>query len=122
VLSGLLELSGDVMMHRLPELICGFPRRPGKGPTLYPVACAPQAWAAGSVFMILQACLGLEISAREHLIYLRYPALPETLNCVRVSGLSVGEAQLDLSFERHAEGVKVHRLRQTGNVEIVELP
>ena len=47
-----------VDLHRLPELFCGFPRRPGEGPTLYPVACAPQAWAAGAVFMLLQAALG----------------------------------------------------------------
>ena len=58
ITSGLLDLSSEVMLHRLPELICGFGRRPGKGPTLYPVACSPQAWAAGSVFMVLQACLG----------------------------------------------------------------
>lgn len=119
VLSGLLELSGEVMMHRLPELICGFPRRPGKGPTLYPVACAPQAWAAGAVFMVLQACLGLEISAREHRLYLHYSTLPEMLNHVKVFNLSVGDARIDLSFERHPEGVKVHTLRQTSDVEIV---
>ncbi|MGA2888854.1 MAG: amylo-alpha-1,6-glucosidase [Terracidiphilus sp.] len=121
ILSGLLDLSGEVMMHRLPELICGFPRRPGKGPTLYPVACAPQAWAAGAVFMVLQACLGLEICAREHRIYLHYSSLPETLDHVKVFNLSVGDAWVDLSFERHAEGVTVQPLRQTGSVEIVYL-
>ena len=63
IFSGLLDLSLFVGLNRLPELICGFPRRTGRGPTLYPVACAPQAWSAGSVFMTLQACLGLSISA-----------------------------------------------------------
>jgi glycogen debranching enzyme len=121
VLTGLLDLSGEVMFHRLPELICGFSRRPGKGPTLYPVACAPQAWAAGAVFMVLQACLGLEISAREKRIYLHYPALPESLNHVEIFNLSVADASVDLSFERRPEGVKVHLLCQTGDVEIVEL-
>lgn len=121
VLSGLLELSGDVMMHRLPELICGFPRRPGKGPTLYPVACAPQAWAAGAVFMVLQACLGLEISAREHRLYLRYPALPQTLDSVKIFNLAVGDSTLDLAFEHHPDGVKVHLLRPAPEVKIVEL-
>ena len=74
ITSGLLDLSSEVMFHRLPELICGFGRRPGKGPTLYPVACSPQAWAAGSVFMLLQACLGLEIRASESRIYLHHAA------------------------------------------------
>ncbi len=58
------EASCHVEMNRLPELFCGFHRRPEtSGPTLYPVACSPQAWAAGSVFMLVQACLGLTIDA-----------------------------------------------------------
>ncbi len=50
LLGGLFDLSIYVDLHRLPELICGFLRKPGEGPILYPVACAPQAWAAGGVF------------------------------------------------------------------------
>ena len=46
-------------MSRLPELFCGFTRRPHRAPTPYPVACAPQAWSAGAVFGLLGACLGL---------------------------------------------------------------
>src|SRR6185437_6439353 len=65
VLTALQELSTYVSLHRLPELVCGFGKRNGKGATLYPVACSPQAWAAGSVFLALQACLGLEVQARE---------------------------------------------------------
>jgi hypothetical protein len=71
--------------------------------------------------MVLQACLGLEICAREHRIYLHYSSLPETLDHVKVFNLSVGDAWVDLSFERHAEGVTVQPLRQTGSVEIVYL-
>ena len=119
VLSGLMDLSQNVNLHRLPELICGFARRPGKGPTLYPVACSPQAWSAGSIFMVLQACLGLEIRARESRIYLRYSALPENLKQVSIRGLQVGNACVDLSFERYSETVGVNILRRTGDVEIV---
>ena len=61
LLEGMKDASVAVEMRRLPELICGFPRRPGEGPTQYPVACAPQAWAAGSVFMLLSAALGLSV-------------------------------------------------------------
>ncbi len=121
VLSGLLDLSENVHMHRLPELICGFSRRPGKGPTLYPVACSPQAWAAGAVFLVLQACLGLEINARESRVYLHHSALPETLEHVKIRNLRVGDACVDLAFERYGETVGVNITRRTGHVEIVAL-
>jgi len=121
ILTGLLDLSSEVILHRLPELICGFARRPGKGPTLYPVACAPQAWAAGAAFMVLQACLGLEICARERRIYLHYSALPEALKHVNVSNLQVDDTCLDLSFERQSEGVDVNIRRRTGDVQVVVL-
>ena len=64
VLSGMFDVSTYVELQRLPELFCGFVRRPGKGPALCPVACSPQAWAAGAVFMLLQASLGLRVHAR----------------------------------------------------------
>jgi glycogen debranching enzyme len=121
ILSGLLDLSAIVNHHRLPELICGFGRRPGKGPTLYPVACSPQAWAAGAAFMALQACLGIEVSAREQRLYLHYSALPENLKQVHLENLRVGGASLDLSFERHSESVGVNVRRRVGDVEIVAM-
>jgi glycogen debranching enzyme len=119
IVSGLLDLSVFIELHRLPELICGFPRRAGKGPTLYPVACAPQAWAAGAVFLVLQACLGLSIHAKESRIYLHHTALPEAIPRVRVRNLQVANASVDLAFERYAETVGVDILRRSGDVEIV---
>jgi glycogen debranching enzyme len=121
VLSGLLDLSTRVNLHRLPELICGFGRRPGKGPTLYPVACSPQAWAAGSAFMVLQACLGLEVEAREARITLHYTSLPDSIKQVRIRNLRMGEACVDLSFERYRESIGVDILRRSGNVDIVSI-
>jgi len=121
ITSGLLDLASEVMFHRLPELICGFGRRPGKGPTLYPVACSPQAWAAGSVFMLLQACLGLEICARESRVYLRHSALPEKLQHIRIRNLKVGNGSVDISCERYADTVSVNILRRSGNVEIISI-
>lgn len=119
VMSGLMDLSGNVMQHRLPELICGFGRRKGKGPTLYPVACSPQAWAAGAVFMVLQACLGLEINATESRVYLHHSALPDSLREVNIHNLRVGNGSVDLSFEKHDETVGVNIKRRLGKVEIV---
>jgi glycogen debranching enzyme len=121
VLSALLDLSLEVQQRRLPELICGFARRPGKGPTLYPVACSPQAWAAGSVFLVLQACLGLEIRALESRIYLHHSALPQELKQVHIRNIRVGNASVDLAFERYAETVGFDILRRDGDVEIVAL-
>jgi glycogen debranching enzyme len=119
ILTGLLDSSIFMDLHRLPELFCGFPRRPGRGPTLYPVACSPQAWAAGAVFLILQACLGLTIRASESRIYLHYPTLPESIGQVRLKGLAVGNSSVDLELRRHAEAVSVNILRRFGDIEIV---
>lgn len=121
ILTGMLDLSLFVDLRRLPELICGFPRRPGKGPTLYPVACSPQAWAAGACFLVLQSCLGLSIRAKESRIYLRHSALPETLQRVEIRNLKVGAASVDLSFERHAETVAFDIPRRTGEIEVVAM-
>jgi glycogen debranching enzyme len=121
VMSGLMDLSENVIQHRLPELICGFSRRKGKGPTLYPVACSPQAWAAGAVFLALQACLGVEIRAEESRIYLHHSALPESLREVHIRNLRVGRGAVDLSFERYAETVGVNIKRRVGQVEIVAI-
>ena len=121
ILSGLLDLSLFLELHRLPELICGFSRRPGKGPTLYPVACSPQAWAAGASFLVLQACLGLSVSARESRVYLRHTALPEALQYVRIRDLRIGDASVDIEFHRHAETVGFDNPRRTGQIEVVAL-
>ena len=119
VLTGLFDASIVVDQHRLPELFCGFPRRPGEGPTLYPVACAPQAWAAGSVFMILQACLGMSIDAPARRLRLTRPMLPAYLNEVRISNLAVGPATIDISFHRHPDDIGISILRRSGEVEVV---
>src|SRR5205823_6688571 len=121
ILSGLLDLSIFTELHRLPELICGFARELGKGPTLYPVACSPQAWAAGAVFLVLQSCLGLSVRARESRVYLYYPALPESLQFVRIRNLKVGQASIDLAFERHAHTVSVDIQRRAGAIEVVTI-
>jgi glycogen debranching enzyme len=119
ILSGLLDLSIFTDLHRLPELICGFPRRPAKGPTLYPVACSPQAWASGAVFLILQSCLGLHIDAHRSRIYLNHTCLPEALPSVQIRNIHVGDASVDLGFERHAQAVAVNILRRQGDVEVI---
>ena len=122
VLAGLLDASIFLDLHRLPELFCGFPRRPGESPTLYPVACAPQAWASGAVFLLLEACLGLSISAPERKLVFSKPLLPPFLPQVTIRDLKVADARVDLLLTRHDEGdVGVNVLSRDGEVEIVLL-
>jgi glycogen debranching enzyme len=121
LLTALHEASTRLELHRIPELFCGFKRRPGDGPTLYPVACAPQAWSAGAVFLLLQACLGLRIDAEARRVELHAPVLPETLESVTIEALAVGGSTVDLALHRHGEDVAVHVARRQGDVAVVTL-
>jgi glycogen debranching enzyme len=117
-LAGLFAASVFVDLHRLPELFCGFPRRPGEGPTLYPIACAPQAWAAGSLFMLLQSCLGIEVDgARQEVSFFR-PVLPPSLPELRITNLRAGHGSVDLLLENHPHDVGLTVLRREGNVRV----
>ncbi len=119
ILTGLFDMSIAVDLHRLPELVCGFTRRPGEGPTLYPVACAPQAWAAGTVFLLLQACLGLSIQGKEGEIRFSKPFLPEFLPAIQIKNLRIGKASVDLAITRAREDVTVNVLRKDEGLDIV---
>jgi glycogen debranching enzyme len=119
ILTGLFDASLFTDLHRLPELFCGFPRQPGEGPTLYPIACAPQSWAAASVFLLLQACLGLSVRGDPPQISFSYPILPPFLQEVSIKNLRVGEASVDLFIRHHAQDVSVNIVRRQGKVEIL---
>jgi glycogen debranching enzyme len=122
VLAGLLDASLFFDLHRLPELFCGFPRRPGEAPTLYPVACAPQSWASGAVYLLLEACLGLSVSASERRVTFSKPLLPRFLKQVTIRELKVGNACADLLLTRHDEGdVGVNVLCREGALDVVVL-
>jgi len=85
---------------RLPELFCGFSRGTGEAPVPYPVACLPQAWAAGAVFMLLQACLGLRIDGWRGVVHLDDPALPTGVDQVSIARLAVGTRFVTLDIKR----------------------
>jgi glycogen debranching enzyme len=110
-----------VDLHRLPELICGFHRRGDEHPTLYPVACAPQAWAAGAVYMLLEASLGLRIDGVHRSVSFSRAMLPEGVEWLRISNLRVGTATIDLRLERHPYDVGVTVLGRDGDLEIVAI-
>ena len=106
-------------LHRVPELFCGFQQDPGEGPITYPVACAPQAWSAASVFLLFQACLGLTIDGPERRVYLTRPRLPASLDELRIHNLEVGDATVDLLLRRHEDDVGVNVLRRDGDVQLM---
>ena len=118
VFTGLFDAASYMELRRLPELFCGFQRRRGRGPTLYPVACAPQAWAAGAPFLLLQASLGLQFDTAQCAIRLCNPRLPDFLNEVVLRNLCLGEASADLAVRRHGANVSVEVLRSDGGIDV----
>jgi glycogen debranching enzyme len=115
---GLFEAATYMDMRRLPELFCGFQRGRGRGPTLYPVACAPQAWASATPFTLLEASLGLQFDPIANEIRLRNPRLPEFLDEVVLRNLRLREASVDLKVNRHDTEVSVEILRRRGQVQV----
>ena len=119
VMTGMFDASLFMADHRLPELFCGFDRRPGSAPTAYPVACIPQAWSSATVFGLLGALLGLSFDPVAKQIKLTRPVLPGWMDECRISNLRLGDAEVDIQLERRDEDVALHVLRRTGNVEVV---
>jgi glycogen debranching enzyme len=114
---GLFDASLQMDLHRLPELFCGFHRRPGEGPTLYPVACSPQAWASGAVFGLIQACLRLSVDAKARRLCVDRAVLPPFLSQLRVTNLELPFGEVDLLFTRQPFDVSVSVLRKGGEFE-----
>jgi glycogen debranching enzyme len=104
---------------RLPELFCGFPRQARLGVTRYPVACSPQAWAAGSVFQLLTASLGLTGEPLENRVTLVNPVLPPWLEWVEIYGLSAARSTIDLRVDHGREAASVELIGRRGDIELV---
>ncbi len=115
---GMFDAAIYMDMYRLPELFCGFRRTGGRGPTLYPVACAPQAWASATPYALLQASLGLEFDPAEEEIRLRNPSLPPFLDEVVLRNLSLGRSTVDLLIRRHGEDISLQVLRNQGHIQV----
>jgi glycogen debranching enzyme len=104
---------------RLPELFCGFTRRTPNRPVAYPVACSPQAWAAGAPYLMLQAMLGLSARAHENLLTINSPVLPPWLNTVELRNLRVGDSTLSLVFRREGDTTSFSMIAKHGKVRVV---
>lgn len=103
---------------RLPELFCGFGRDTSPMPVPYPVACSPQAWAAGASFLFLQTMLGLQPHADRAELELFRPNLPDWLGKVTLTNVRVGDAAVDLLFHRWRGTTSAEVLRKVGDISV----
>ncbi|WP_207486080.1 amylo-alpha-1,6-glucosidase [Arenibaculum pallidiluteum] len=119
LLEALLGAATYMDLRRLPELFCGFRRRSGGSPTPYPVACAPQAWAAAAPVAVLQACLGLGFDPEAGAVTFDRPTLPPSLDIVTLRRISIAGASVDVQLHRHGDGAALSVLRRDGEIRVL---
>ena len=100
ILRALVDAAALMDQRRLPELFCGFQRRRGRAPILYPVACSPQAWASGALFYLVQLLLGLEIDGHARTLRFRDPLIPAWLGHIVLRRIAVGSSFVDVRLDR----------------------
>ena len=116
--SAAFDASVEYESSRLPELFCGFPRRASEGPTRYPVACSPQAWAAATLFGMLGGCLGMQPEPMDGRLRLFSPRLPAFIDWLRIEGLDVGGKRADLLLQRYEESTGVEVTRRDAGLRV----
>ena len=119
VFKALFEVATYQELRRLPELFCGFTRRRHRGPTAYPVACSPQAWAAATPFALLGSSLGLELDHEGNAVRLNDPILPDFLDEVLIHEVRVKASKFDLRLHRHGQDVSLNVLERAGDARIL---
>jgi glycogen debranching enzyme len=119
VATAMFDMAVNVEYMRLPELFCGFTRRAPNRPVAYPVACAPQAWAAGAPFLLLQAMLGISPRASANTVTVNKPLLPPWLNVVELHNLQVGGSSIAVVFRRQGETTGFSLLEKEGDVRVL---
>jgi glycogen debranching enzyme len=119
ICSAIYQVALNEPNYRLPELFCGLSKEYSDKPVWYPVSCSPQAWAAGSMFLMLNSLLGLQSDAIHNTLHVVQPRLPSFLNDVRISGLQVGSSTVDLNFQRSNGRTECTVLQRNGNVQVI---
>ena len=114
----LFSASRYIDLRRLPELFCGFPRQRSSGPTFYPVACSPQAWAAATPLSLLQSCLGLSFDCPRSRVRLDSPLLPSFLDDVSLKRLSLQDAHVDVTLHRRTDDLSVEVSGRQGAIGV----
>jgi len=120
--SAMFDAATHMDLRRLPELFCGFQRQRQRGPTLYPVACTPQAWASAVPFALLAASLGFEFDTHKAEIRLRDPRLPPFLEEITIRGLRLGRSEADLRIRRSSGSVELDVVRSKGAIRFSIVP
>ncbi len=121
VFDGIFNAARQQELRRLPELFCGFIRRAHRGPTPYPVACAPQAWAATAIFGMLAACVGLELTQEHNEIRFRDPVMPDFLDEIIIRNMRLGASYADVRLHRYGYDVTANVLSRRGDAKILIL-
>ena len=119
IFGGLFAASTHIELRRLPELFCGFVRRQGQGPTFYPVACSPQAWAAATPLSLVESCLGLGFDIERGEIGFEQPVLPEFMDEIILRRLSLKGALVDVALRRTGGNVALDVTSRIGDIRIV---
>jgi glycogen debranching enzyme len=119
IFSAMFDAASYMDLRRLPELFCGFLRRQHNAPTQYPVACSPQAWASATMFALLQATLGLKLSAGSGEISFYRPVLPDFLDRLHIRNLRLNGGSADVLLHRHGTDVTMTQTRRDGDVSVV---
>lgn len=121
IFEGLFAASTYIDLRRLPELFCGMSRHRAQGPTFYPVACSPQAWAAAAPLSLMQSCLGLGFEPQASQIIFNEPRLPAFLDEVRLRHLTVGNGSADVAVRRSGQQVLVELVQRRGDVRVLTI-
>ena len=119
IFQALVEAATYDEFRRLPELFCGFQRRRKRGPTSYPVACSPQAWAAATPFALIAAAGGIDVDWRRECVVLRNPQLPPFLDHMTFPAFEIGESRMKLRLARSGDDVTIAVLERQGPAELI---
>lgn len=121
IFEGLFAASTYIELRRLPELFCGFPRQRAQGPTFYPVACIPQAWAAAAPLSLIQSCLGLEFNTKSMQVTFDTPVLPDFIERLEIKQLKIGRGSVHVAVHRSGTRVVVDLIERKGNVRVITI-
>lgn len=119
IMQSLFEASLFIDLQRLPELFCGFDRRKSEGPTAYPVACSPQAWSVGVVFLLFQSCIRIHIDALKKTVIFDKPALPDYIDYVCVSNIQLSSGVCEFEMRRHRNDVGLNVVQKPKDWEVI---
>jgi glycogen debranching enzyme len=121
ITTALFEAARLMYYKRLPELFCGFTRkfRILDPPVIYPVACNPQAWAAASVFLLIQSMLNIDADAQNNKLKILNASIPDWIDSLKIRNLRIGNSFVDLEFNKTQSGLVIAVPSKRGKLDII---